>query len=107
VDAFWLERSFEKTEILTCAVGQIGCLWEAGSSKETSMSEQEPRSSDLVEISKLNGQFSRNYGAALGAYLYLRTVDAARQRSFSWVRLGSLLCSGIWALFSRYTCSWS
>ena len=35
-------------------------------------------SSELVEISKLNGDFKRNYGKLLGAILYLRFVSAAR-----------------------------
>jgi hypothetical protein len=34
-------------------------------------------SSELVEISKLNGDFKRNYGKLIGAYLYLRSVSAA------------------------------
>ena len=37
--------------------------------------------SELVEISKLNGDFRRNYGKVLGAILYLRSVSAARGRS--------------------------
>jgi len=44
--------------------------------------------SELVEISKLNGDFKRNYGRLIGAYLYLRSIGAARARSFVW---GSLL----------------
>jgi hypothetical protein len=42
------------------------------------------RFSELVEISKLNGDFKRNYGRLLGAYLYLRSVSAARGRSIIW-----------------------
>jgi hypothetical protein len=38
--------------------------------------------SELVEISKLNGEFKRNYGKLIGAYLYLRSISAARGRSF-------------------------
>ena len=30
--------------------------------------------SELVEISKLNGDFRRNYGRVLGAILYLRSL---------------------------------
>jgi hypothetical protein len=40
--------------------------------------------SELVEISKLNGSFKRNYGTFIGAYLYLRSVSAARGRSYLW-----------------------
>jgi hypothetical protein len=40
--------------------------------------------SELVEISKLNGSFKRNYGTFIGAYLYLRSISAARGRSHLW-----------------------
>ena len=40
--------------------------------------------SELVEISKLNGDFKRNYGKLLGAVLYLHSISAARGRSFLW-----------------------
>jgi hypothetical protein len=41
--------------------------------------------SELVEISKLNGDFNKNYGILIGAYLYLRSISAARRRSFLWL----------------------
>ena len=34
------------------------------------------QSSELVEISKLNGDFRRNYGKLIGAFLYLRSISA-------------------------------
>ena len=40
--------------------------------------------SELVEISKLNGDFKLNYGTLIGAFLYLRSISAARRRSFLW-----------------------
>jgi hypothetical protein len=40
--------------------------------------------SELVEISKLNGDFKRNYGKLIGAFLYLRSISAAGGRSFFW-----------------------
>jgi len=40
--------------------------------------------SELVEISKLNGDFKRNYRGLIGAYLYLRSISAARGRSIFW-----------------------
>lgn len=43
------------------------------------------RFSELVEISKLNGDFRKNYGKLLGAFLYLRSVSAARGRSILWI----------------------
>jgi hypothetical protein len=45
------------------------------------MSQQSGASSELVEISKLNGDFRKNYGKLIGAFLYLRSVSAARGRS--------------------------
>jgi hypothetical protein len=42
------------------------------------------QNSELVEISKLNGDFKRNYGKIVGAYLYLRSISAARGRSWLW-----------------------
>ena len=42
------------------------------------------RPSELVEISRLNGDFERNYGRLLGAYLYLCSISATRGRSFLW-----------------------
>jgi hypothetical protein len=40
--------------------------------------------SELVAISKLNGDFKRNYGRLIGAFLYLHSINAARGRSFFW-----------------------
>jgi hypothetical protein len=62
-------------------------------------------SSELVEISKLNGDFKRNYGRLIGAYLYLRSVSAVRGRSVVW---GGLLftfisASVIWLEKHGYT----
>jgi hypothetical protein len=48
------------------------------------MLEQTGQSSDLVEIAKRNGDFKRNYGTLIGAFLYLRSLSAARGRSFLW-----------------------
>ena len=42
------------------------------------------QSSEPIEISKLNGDFKRNYGKLIGAYLFLRTVSAARGRPYFW-----------------------
>jgi hypothetical protein len=38
--------------------------------------------SELVEISRLNGDFRRNYGKWLGAFLYLRSIAAARSHPY-------------------------
>ena len=45
------------------------------------MSNRTETTSDLVEIAKRNGDFSKNYGKILGALLYLRSISAARRRS--------------------------
>ena len=60
------------------------------------------QSSELVEISKLNGEFRKNYGKLIGAYLYLRSVSAARGRSWFWAGLISLACSGVLAWLARH-----
>ncbi|WP_100176003.1 hypothetical protein [Bradyrhizobium nitroreducens] len=41
----------------------------------------EVETSDLFKISKLNGDFKRNYGTILGALLFLRSISAARRSS--------------------------
>jgi hypothetical protein len=48
------------------------------------MSDQEAKNSDLVEIAKRNGDFRKNYGLITGAFLYLRSISAARGGSFWW-----------------------
>jgi hypothetical protein len=54
--------------------------------------------SDLVEIAKRNGEFRKNYGPFIGAFLYLRSINAARPRSFWWRGLYSVgtVLGGIW-----------
>ena len=61
--------------------------------------------SELVEISKLNGDFKKNYGKKIGAYLYLRSISAARGRSFFWTGLISFF-SGALALLARCGSAW-
>ena len=51
--------------------------------------------SELVEISKLNGDFRRNYGKVLGAILYLRSVS---RRAWTFLVLGR---HGFLRLFGR------
>jgi hypothetical protein len=43
--------------------------------------------SDIVEIIRRNGDFRRNWGFLLGAFLYLRSLNAARGRSSRWAGL--------------------
>jgi hypothetical protein len=53
------------------------------------------QSSEIVEIAKCNGDFRKNYGTIIGAYLYLRSISAARGRSFFW---SGLVCAALSAL---------
>jgi hypothetical protein len=40
------------------------------------------QSSELIEISKLSGDFRKNYGKLVGAYLYLRSALFAAAPGF-------------------------
>jgi hypothetical protein len=57
------------------------------------MAEELEASSDLSTIAKLNGDFRRNYGPLLGAFLYLHSINAARGRSWLWAGVASLVGS--------------
>jgi len=59
-------------------------------------------SSELSKIAKLNGDFRRNYGTLLGAFLYLRSISAARGRSWFWAGLVSFACSAALAWLTRH-----
>ena len=48
------------------------------------MTEPSQQQSELIEIAKRNGDFRRNYGTVIGAFLYLRSLSAARGRSLTW-----------------------
>ncbi|WP_027514870.1 hypothetical protein [Bradyrhizobium sp. WSM1417] len=50
-------------------------------------------SSELSKIAKLNGEFRRNYGALLGAFLGLRSISAPRGRPGFRTRLISIACT--------------
>jgi hypothetical protein len=54
--------------------------------------------SDLVEIAKRNGEFRKNYGVLVGAFLYLRSINAARPRLFWWQAFLAALAAalGFW-----------
>jgi hypothetical protein len=64
------------------------------------------RFSELVEISKLNGEFKKNYGMLIGAYLYLRSISAARGRSFFRSGLISIAWSAAAAWLGKYGWAW-
>ena len=58
------------------------------------MSDWEATRSDLVEIAKRNGDFRKNYGLLVGAFLYLRSINAARPRLFWWQAVASPIGEG-------------
>ena len=62
--------------------------------------------SELVEISKLNGDFKKNYGILVGAYLYVRSMSAARGRAFFWTGLISIAWSAVLAWLGKYGLAW-
>jgi hypothetical protein len=63
-------------------------------------------SSALVEISKLNGDFKKNYGRLIGAYLYLRSISAARGRSCLWTGVILTALSAVLAWLARHGLAW-
>lgn len=67
------------------------------------MADEAGVSSELSNIAKLNGDFRRNYGTLLGAFLYLRSISAARRNSWLW---GGLVCSGVLGWLSKSGLSW-
>jgi hypothetical protein len=70
------------------------------------MLQQTGQSSDLVEIAKRNGDFKRNYGTLIGAFLYLRSLSAARSRSFCWIGLIFALLSAALSWVTRLGWRW-
>lgn len=66
------------------------------------MPKQVEPTSDVTKIAKLNGDFRRNYGAILGAFLYLRSISAARGRSFFWAGVISIATSVAAAWLSKH-----
>jgi hypothetical protein len=51
------------------------------------MTEPSQKHSDLVEVLRRNGDFRKNYGALIGAFLYLRSLSAVRSCRSSWIGL--------------------
>jgi hypothetical protein len=70
------------------------------------MAEQFSSFSELVEISKLNGSFEKNYGKLLGAYLYLSSIRAVRGGSFFWTGVLSIAYSAALAWLMRHVLAW-
>jgi hypothetical protein len=70
------------------------------------MPDEAESSSELSKIAKLNGDFRKNYGTLLGAFLYLRSISAARGRSWLWGGLFSFACSAALAWLGKHGFSW-
>lgn len=68
----------------------------------TNVMSQFDTSSELVEISKLNGSFKRNYGRFIGAYLYLRSIRATRGGSLFWPGFISISFSAAFAWLTKH-----
>ncbi|SFO74687.1 hypothetical protein SAMN05216330_104475 [Bradyrhizobium sp. Ghvi] len=66
------------------------------------MAEECQASSELSKIAKLNGDFRRNYGLLLGAFLFLRSMSAARGRSWLWGGIFSLVSSAVLGWLGRH-----
>jgi hypothetical protein len=62
--------------------------------------------SELSTIARLNGDFRKNYGTLLGAFLYLRSISAARGRSFLWTGLVSVASSAGMAWLWQHGAAW-
>lgn len=66
------------------------------------MSVQDTKS-DLVEIVKRNGDFSKNYGVNFGGFLYLCSIVAARPSSgLAWLRFIAVILPCALALAHRF-----
>lgn len=70
------------------------------------MSNEGHVSSELSKVAKLNGDFRRNYGTLLGAFLYLRSIRAARGAS-NWGSLIVALATAILTCVAKYWWPWS
>jgi hypothetical protein len=58
--------------------------------------------SELVEIAERNGDFRKNYGTIIGAYLYLRSVSAVRGRFTFWSGLVFSAIASVIAWLERH-----
>jgi hypothetical protein len=65
------------------------------------VSDQDAKNSELVEIVKRNGDFRKNWGPIIGAFLYLRSIAAARGGS-SWCKGLLVVALGAATLLQRH-----
>jgi hypothetical protein len=71
--------------------------------RRSALPDQNVTNSDLVEIAKRNGDFRKNYGPLLGAFLYLRSVDAAVRRGSFLRKLLIAIGTAAVGLWLKYT----
>ena len=62
----------------------------------------DPKNIGLIEVVKRNGDFRKNYGLAIGAFLFLRAMSAARGRTVFWNALIATATAGLAAALQKY-----
>ena len=70
------------------------------------MSERSPSPSDVIEVSKLNGGFRKNYGLVLGVFLFLWSFCVVCGKSLFWTGLASAICSVVAAWLTKHGLVW-
>lgn len=81
------ERAIHERRNVGCPVEQNTLRGCSKAKQETSLTRLGQQHSDFVEIARRNGDFQRNYGTLLGAFLYLRSLSAVRGRPITWMGL--------------------
>jgi hypothetical protein len=66
----------------------------------------ENETTELSKIAKLNGDFRKNYGLLLGAFLYLRSISAARARPLLWTAATAVLGSALGSWLIKHGLNW-
>lgn len=70
--------------------------------RASQMADEVDTSSELSKLAKLNGDFRKNYGTFIGAFLYLRTISAGRRSPWFWAGLVSFACSAALTWLGRH-----
>ncbi|WP_076859409.1 hypothetical protein [Bradyrhizobium mercantei] len=58
----------------------------------------EQKNMSLIEVVKRNGDFRKNYGIAIGAFLFLRSLSAARGGTTFWNALAAIVTAAFAAV---------
>ena len=56
----------------------------------------------LIEVVKRNGDFRKNYGLAIGAFLFLRSLSAARGGVAFWNTLAAIATTALAAVLQKH-----